>query len=157
MELTKIPNPLLATTCKPLKAAELKAGDFAGLIEQMKKDMITYNGIGLAANQVGQNLALFVIDEHLAAEHSVPAAFANPEITEYGTDDDEVEEGCLSIPGMWAPIRRAKKIMFKALDEHGMRVKFRARGMLARVLQHETDHLNGTTIRDRAGQQRLGK
>ncbi len=154
MELTLIPHPSLKQTCTPLKAAQLKAGVYTELIVEMKKDMITYIGIGLAANQVGKDLALFVIDERLAAEHKVPSAYANPVITEYGKETDDVEEGCLSIPGMWAPVRRAKKIMFKALDEHGVRVKFRARGMLARVLQHETDHLNGTTIKDRVGKQK---
>jgi peptide deformylase len=150
MKLTTIPHPVLKKTCTPLKAAKLKAGDYSELIAEMKKDMITYNGIGLAANQVGKDVALFVIDEKLAEEFHVPSAYANPEITEYGKEADDMEEGCLSIPGLWAPIRRSKKIMFKALDEHGARVKFRARGMLARVLQHETDHLNGTTIKDRA-------
>jgi peptide deformylase len=116
----------------------------------MKKDMLTHNGIGLAANQIGKDLALFVIDEKLATEYGVASAFANPTITEYGKESDDIEEGCLSIPGVWMQIHRSKKIMFKALDEHGARVKFRARGMLARVLQHETDHLNGTTIKDRA-------
>lgn len=154
MELTKIPNPILKKTCAPLKAAQLKSGAYAQLIGKMKKDMLIHNGIGLAANQVGKDLALFVIDERLAAEYKVPFAYANPEITEYGKEADAMEEGCLSIPGMWAPVRRAKKIMFKALDEHGVRVKFRARGMLARVLQHETDHLNGLTIKDRAVKQK---
>lgn len=150
MELTTVPNPILKKTSTPLKAADLKAGVHAELIAEMKKAMLAHNGIGLAANQVGQNLALFVIDEKLAAEYGVASAYANPEITEYGKEEDDVEEGCLSIPGLWAPITRAKKIMFKALNaETGARVKFRARGMLARVLQHETDHLNGTTIKDR--------
>lgn len=154
MELTKIPSPLLKKTCAPLKAAQLKAGAYAELIADMKKDMLAYSGIGLAANQVGKDLALFVIDEQLAAEHKVPAVYANPEITEYGKESEEMEEGCLSIPGMWTPVMRAKKIMFKGLDEHGMRIKFRARGMLARVLQHETDHLHGMTIKDRSGKQK---
>lgn len=151
MELTTVPNPILKKTCAPLTAAKLKAGAYAELIAEMKKDMLAHNGIGLSANQVGQNLALFVIDEKLAAEYGVGSAYANPEITEYGKETDDVEEGCLSIPGLWTPVPRAKKIMFKALNaETGTRVKFRARGMLARVLQHETDHLNGTTIKDRA-------
>ena len=154
MELTKVPNRGLEKKCTPLKAAQLKAGAYAELIAEMKKDMLAYNGIGLAANQVGKDHALFVIDERLASEYGVPSAYANPEITEYGKELEDMEEGCLSIPDMWAPIRRAKKIMFKALDEHGTRVKFRARGMLARVLQHETDHLNGTTIQDRASKKK---
>jgi peptide deformylase len=80
----------------------------------------------------------------------VPTTYANPEITEYGKETDAVEEGCLSIPGFWTPISRSKKIMFKALDASGKKIKFKARGLLARVLQHETDHLNGTTIKDRS-------
>lgn len=151
MELTKLPHPLLNKTCAPVTSAQLKAGEYTKLIAEMKKDMLAYNGIGLAANQVGQDVALFVIDERLAAEHKVPSVFANPVITEYGKESDDVEEGCLSIPGMWAPVNRSKKIMFKALDAHGIRMKFRARGILARVLQHETDHLNGISIKDRVG------
>jgi peptide deformylase len=150
VELTLVPNAVLARKMKPLKAADLKAGTYAVLIAAMKKDMVEHNGIGLAANQVGKDLALFVIDEKLAAEYEVPSVYANPSITEYGKETDDVEEGCLSIPGMWVHIKRSKKVMFKALDGEGNRVKFRARGMLARVLQHETDHLNGTTIKDRS-------
>lgn len=149
MELTTIPARILSTAATPVEAGDLKAGTHAELIASMKEAMVKHNGIGLAANQVASPLALFVIEEKLATEHDVPSVYANPEITEYGKEADTIEEGCLSIPGYWVQIRRAKKIMFKALDEHGERVKFRARGMLARVLQHETDHLNGTTIKDR--------
>ncbi|HTP57116.1 MAG TPA: peptide deformylase [Candidatus Paceibacterota bacterium] len=150
MELTNVPSPVLAKRCEPLDAADLKSHAQDALIAEMKNVMVANNGIGLAANQLGQDLQLFVIDEKLAAENEVPSVYANPEITEYGRETDTLEEGCLSIPGYWTPIRRAKKIMFKGLDEAGNRVKFRARGMLARVLQHETDHLNGLTIRDRS-------
>ena len=150
MNITHVPHAILAEPVARATAADLKTGVHAALIKQMKIDMVANNGIGLAANQVGQNIAIFVIDEALAKEHGVPTAYANPEITEYGRERDVLEEGCLSIPGYWSPITRSKKIMFKALDEHGEKIKFRARGMLARVLQHETDHLNGTTIRDYA-------
>ncbi|MCC6934317.1 MAG: peptide deformylase [Candidatus Yanofskybacteria bacterium] len=150
MQLTHVPHPVLAKQCTPLTAEDLKAGAYTQLIAEMKKDMVAHNGIGLAANQVGKDLALFVIDEKLAEEHDVPSVFANPEITEYGKESEDIEEGCLSIPGTWLIIPRSKKVMFKGLDEQGNRVKFRARGMLARVLQHETDHLNGLTIKDRA-------
>lgn len=149
MELTTLPAPVLATTATPVQPDDLKAGVHAAFIADMKAAMVTHNGIGLAANQVGSPLALFVIEEKLAAEHGVASVYANPEITEYGKESDAMEEGCLSIPGYWVQIRRAKKVMFKALNEHGEKVKFRARGMLARVLQHETDHLNGKTIKDR--------
>lgn len=149
MKLTTIPHPVLKQTCIPIPAEDLKSGKYAPLIAEMRKTMIDHQGIGLAANQVGENLALFIIDQKLADEYSVGSVYANPEITEYGKELDSLEEGCLSIPDFWTPIRRSKKIMFKALDGEGNKVKFRARGMLARVLQHETDHLNGTTIQER--------
>ncbi len=106
-------------------------------------------GIGLAANQINKDLSIFVIDEKLATENNVPDVFFNPEITEYSKDQDELEEGCLSMPGYAAQIKRSKKIKIKAVDENGNKVKLKARGFLARVLQHETDHLNGLVIRDR--------
>jgi peptide deformylase len=152
MKLTHVPHPLLATPSKSVRAEDLKSGTFTSLLTDMRAAMIANNGIGLAANQVDRDEAIFVIDEKLAAEHNVPSVYANPEITEYGKEEDELEEGCLSIPGLWVLVKRSKKIMFKALDENGVRVKFRARGMLARVLQHETDHLYGTTIQQRSSQ-----
>lgn len=150
MELTHVPSPILSKKCAPLKAADLKSGEYAKLITDMKEAMLKHDGIGLAAPQVGKDLAIFVIDEKLATEYEVPTVYANPEITDFGKESDQLEEGCLSIPGFWTPVGRAKKIMFKALDGEGMKIKFRARGMLARVLQHETDHLNGVTIQDRS-------
>jgi peptide deformylase len=156
MALTKVPHTLLETPVKPADAAALKNGLYDELLDEMRTLMKSLNGIGLAANQDGHDVALFVIDRNLADEHGVPDAFANPEITEYGKETDSLEEGCLSIPGYWAPVRRSKKIMFKALDARGKRVKFRARGMLARVLQHETDHLLGTTIGTRTSSKKNG-
>jgi peptide deformylase len=156
MALTKVPHPLLKKSATPADVSALKNGLYDPLLDEMRTLMKSLNGIGLAANQDGTDLALFVIDKALADEHGVPDAFANPEITDYGKETDALEEGCLSIPGFWAPIRRSKKIMFKALDARGKRVKFRARGMLARVLQHETDHLIGTTIAERVSDKKNG-
>ena len=150
MDLTHVPSPVLATKCSPLKAGDLKSGVYTKLVMDMKETMLKHDGIGLAAPQVGHDLALFVIDDKLATEYEVPSVYANPEITDYGSESDELEEGCLSIPGFWTPIGRAKKIMFKALNAEGKKIKFRARGMLARVLQHETDHVYGRTIQDRS-------
>lgn len=149
MAITKIPNAILAKKVARVESGDLKAGRYAPLVERMRKAMVEHQGIGLAANQIGENIALFVIDKDLAAEQGIADTYANPEITGSSRETDEMEEGCLSIPDFWVPIRRHKKIMFKALDEHGNKVKFRARGMLARVLQHETDHLNGITIKER--------
>ncbi len=150
IEITKIPHKVLANKTKTILAEDIKSGQYVQLILDMKKAMIDNMGVGLAANQIGLDLSIFVIDKKVALENNVPEAYFNPEITEYSPDLEDLEEGCLSIPGFYAEISRSKKIMFKALDESGKKVKFKAKGFLARILQHETDHLNGLVIKDRA-------
>jgi len=154
MEIIKIPNKILAKTTEKVGLKDIKNGSFKKLVLDMKKSMIDNHGIGLAANQVNKDLSIFVIDEKLAIDNNVPEVFFNPEITEYSREKDEIGEGCLSIPGYEANIKRSKKIKIKAIDENGKKVKFKARGFLARVFQHETDHLNGLLIKDRFNEQR---
>lgn len=152
MEITKIPEKILAKTTDKVELKDIKNGLFKDLLLEMKRAMKDNDGIGLAANQINKDLSIFVIDEKLATENGVPEVFFNPEITEYSQNNDEMEEGCLSIPGYGANIKRSKKIKIKTIDENGNKLKLKARGFLARVLQHETDHLNGTTIKDRANE-----
>ena len=116
----------------------------------MRQKMVEAHGVGLAANKIGQDVQVFVIDAKLAEKNGVTDAYINPEITEFSKDQAELEEGCLSIPDYWVQIKRSKKIKLKALDENGKKIKIKAKGFLARVLQHELDHLSGLTIKDRA-------
>jgi peptide deformylase len=148
-KIVKIPSPILKKKLRFFNKGEIASQDIRELAEQMHKDMVAAKGVGLAGNQVGEDLAIFVIDKALAKENEVPNTFLNPEITEYSPQKDEMEEGCLSIPGFYVQVPRSKKIMIKAVDLEGNKLKFKARGFLARVLQHETDHLNGLTIKDR--------
>lgn len=150
MEITKLPEKILAKKITSVPVEDIKNGKYAGLVSDMKKAMVDNNGVGLAANQVGQDLALFVIDAKTAGAYKVPEAYFNPEITEYSDQKESIEEGCLSIPGFYFEIPRSKKVMLKAVDEKGNKIKIKARGFLARVFQHETDHLNGLTIKDRS-------
>jgi peptide deformylase len=149
MKIVKQPNAILSKKLEPVKEI---TSEIRELILEMKKTMVEAKGVGLAANQAGYDLQIFVIDEKLAEENGVPAAFINPEITEYSKESGEMEEGCLSLPDYWHQIKRAKKIKIKALDIDGKKVKFKARGFLARVLQHEYDHLQGMLIKNRAQQ-----
>ncbi len=149
MEITKDPDKILH---KKLAAVEEITPEITALIEKMRKAMIEAKGVGLAANQISNDLQIFVIDKNIAEENNVPDAYINPEITEYGKTEDEMEEGCLSLPGFWHQIKRSKKIHLKALDEQGNKVKIKARGFLARVFQHEYDHLQGLLIKDRVKQ-----
>ncbi|OGM98541.1 MAG: peptide deformylase [Candidatus Yanofskybacteria bacterium RIFCSPLOWO2_01_FULL_41_34] len=150
MEIIKIPNKILAKTTDKIDIEDIKNGSFKELVLEMKKAMKDNVGIGLAANQINKDLSIFIIEAKLASENNIPEVFFNPEITEYSKNKDEMEEGCLSIPEYEANIKRSKKIKIKAIDESGNKIKLKARGFLARVLQHETDHLNGKTIKDRA-------
>ncbi|OGN16760.1 MAG: peptide deformylase [Candidatus Yanofskybacteria bacterium RIFCSPHIGHO2_02_FULL_50_12] len=150
MEITKVPHEVLTKKALEVPIEEIKAGEHARLISDMKKAMFEHEGVGLAANQIGKDLAVFVIDIKTADAYKVPEAYFNPEITEYSPETELMEEGCLSIPGYYFEIKRSKKVMLKAVNEHGEKIKIKARGFLARVFQHETDHLNGKTIKDRA-------
>ena len=147
MEITRFPNKILSDKMKPINLDDIKNGSLRELIFNMKNAMKENRGIGLAANQIGKDLSLFVIDENLAKETNAPDIYINPEITEYSKDIDEMEEGCLSIPEYYVQKKRSKKIKIKFIDEKGNKQKLKIRGFLARVLQHETDHLNGLTIK----------
>jgi len=102
-------------------------------------------GLGLAAPQVGKSLRLFTAD----VEDKV-YVFINPEIKDLSKDKSSFEEGCLSVQKIWGSVIRPKKLTIKALDENGKPVKIRAKGLLARVIQHEVDHVNGALFIDKA-------
>ncbi|HEY4506955.1 MAG TPA: peptide deformylase [Candidatus Paceibacterota bacterium] len=146
MDIVIQPNKILR---KKLDHIAQITPEITRLVSDMKKKMVEAGGVGLAANQVGLDLQIFVIDKKLAIENEVPEAYINPEMTEYSKDEAEMEEGCLSIPNYWHQIKRAKKIKLKAIDESGKKIKIKAKGFLARVLQHEFDHLQGMLIKDR--------
>ena len=111
------------------------------LIETMYQEV----GIGLAAPQVGISLRLMVVDEE---QGRGARALINPVIVDQG-GRVVAEEGCLSIPGIFAPVERAEWVRVEALDGDGMPVSLEASGLLARVVQHESDHLDGVLFIDR--------
>lgn len=148
-DIVKIPDKILSSKTKEVSIIEVTEGKHAQLFEQMHTDMVVNKGVGLAANQIGLDLAVFVIDKKIAEEENVPDVYINPEITEYSKEEDEEEEGCLSIPGQYMPVIRSKKIWIKFIDKNGKKQKLKAKGFLARIFQHETDHLRGIVIKDR--------
>ena len=144
--IIKKPNEILS---KKLESVKEITPQIKKLILNMRKVMKEASGVGLAANQVGQDMQFFIIDENLAKEYSAPSVYINPEVKSYSKDEEELEEGCLSIPETWLKIRRYKKVKVKTVDETGKKFKFIAKGILARVLQHEYDHLQGVLITDK--------
>ena len=117
------------------------------LAQDMFDTMYGAEGVGLAAPQVGVLQRLIVVDPR---EQGVePVALVNPRILVLGEETDRVEEGCLSIPGVRDVVERATTATVEALDLDGTPVRIEAEGLLARVLQHELDHLNGVLFPDR--------
>jgi peptide deformylase len=132
------------------KAAEIASVDdsLRQLVDDMRETMKAYNGVGLAANQVGVAQRVLVVDVPLDAERRAAYALVNPVIdSRSGTQVGD--EGCLSIPGIYDEVTRADRITVRGLDEHGAPLAIDADGYLARALQHEIDHLDGVLFVDR--------
>lgn len=145
MEIVTGPkNKILRAKSEPIKEI---TPEILKLIKEMKETLaVAENGVGLAAPQVGKNIRLFIAAEEIAKEgHTV---FINPEITQVSKKLIPEEEGCLSLPGEWSELPRADKVTIKAMDEKGEKFKIRVKGILARLMLHEVDHLNGTLFVD---------
>jgi peptide deformylase len=154
LKVARMGHPVLRAKARPLERAEIRAAAVQRLIDDMIDTMAEYHGVGLAAPQIHESLRIFVAaiddsgdeDEDAQAE---PIALINPEITVVGNDVIEDWEGCLSIPDIRGRVPRAREIKVRAFDRNGDRVEIRAQDFRARVIQHETDHLDGVLFFDR--------
>jgi len=131
--------------------------DLVRLIGEMADTMYAANGVGLAAVQVGVAKRLFVLDVDQVAENGQKKnprrlrVFINPEIAWTSEEDSPYVEGCLSVPGVEAEVYRPTRIRVRYRDERGEEREEEADGLLARVIQHETDHVDGVLFVDRLG------
>jgi len=134
-------DPILRQVAAPVAAVtpEIKT-----LIADMAETMWRQVGIGLAAPQVGVSLRIFVMDDGKRGARAV----VNPVVTERGGVVKE-EEGCLSLPGIFAEVERSKWLRIEALDGEGEPIAFEAQGLQAKIIQHELDHLDGVLFIDR--------
>jgi len=123
-------------------------GDLQQLIDDMVETMYAAPGVGLAANQVGSPHRLFVANPADDHDPSKLLVVINPEVVE---SDGEIanEEGCLSIPEFRDEVRRARRVLLRGLDRHGKPIEVEGQDLLARIFQHEMDHLNGLFFVDR--------
>ena len=145
-------RPILKYGDTPLHDQARPVGDLTPQIERLIDDMIetmyAAPGIGLAAPQVGVALRIFVIDLSLGRDPAGPLVMINPEVVERDGVQLE-EEGCLSMPGFNATVVRPSRVIVKGLDREGSEQQREGTGLLARALQHEIDHLDGTLFVDR--------
>jgi peptide deformylase len=119
------------------------------LIDDMFASMYAADGVGLAANQIGVGLSVFVYDCADASDKRHIGHVVNPVLVSTGGDLEEAGEGCLSVPGLYYDNARPAYAAVEGVDRHGQPVRVVGDGQLARCLQHETDHLNGTVFGDR--------
>lgn len=137
-----IPDPRLRTMSKPIEVFDEA---LQTLIDDMFETMYSVRGVGLAAPQVGINIRLSVID--CSEDKSQQLVLINPEIIE-SSEWGSFQEGCLSVPGFYAEVKRAKSVRLRAQDRHGNFYEMDADDLLAECFQHEIDHLNGKVFID---------
>ncbi|HEX7052084.1 MAG TPA: peptide deformylase [Longimicrobiales bacterium] len=143
-EIRILGDPILRQPAEPV--AEVDA-EVRTLIDDMFATMYEADGVGLAAPQVGESRRVIVVNVH---EPEVePFALVNPTIVERSEDIERDEEGCLSIPGLKEIVERSAAVVVDGLDRDGNPRRIQAKGLLARVLQHEVDHLDGILFLDR--------
>ncbi len=144
--------PILREKSRSLLSEELQKKEIKQLFLDMEKTMIEKDGIGLAAPQIGQNLRVVVIN---SKDGSI--ILVNPKILRKSWKKEIMEEGCLSLPEIFGLVKRSSKISLVGLDRNGKKIKFRASGMFARVIQHEIDHLDGVLFIDKVKEITKGK
>jgi peptide deformylase len=148
LHIVNHPHPALRHQSKPVKRVD---AELAGIVRDMFQLMYESGGIGLAANQVDLPLRLFIVNLAAAADEGEELVFINPVLSK-PKGNVEMEEGCLSFPQLYGPVIRPKEITVNAYNLRGEEIKAHLSGMLARVVQHEYDHLDGVLFIDRMSQ-----
>ena len=144
LEVRLMGDPVLRAKAAPV--AEI-TDETRRFIADMFETMYSEEGVGLAATQVGVTDRIIVVDPHL--EDSEAFALINPEIIEASKETDKAEEGCLSIPGLRDVVERSSSVRVRGMLQDGQIREFDAEGIVARILQHEVDHLDGVLFLDR--------
>jgi peptide deformylase len=144
---------LLRKTVAPFDFSAYSQKDIDALVLHMRQMMVASRGVGLSANQIGLDMNVFVAqlpsDDGKGYQGKCYAVF-NGSISNISQKEEEDIEGCLSVPGQYGVVPRATKIVVKGFDKRGRPVTIKAKGYLARIFQHEIDHLNGKVFLDRA-------
>ncbi|MES1164677.1 MAG: peptide deformylase [Verrucomicrobiota bacterium] len=148
--ILRYPDPRLRQESQVVTAFD---DDLRRLVNDMSETMYGANGAGLAAIQVGVPVRLFIIDGPVAggADDAPPQVFINPEIVALSDEGQTGDEGCLSFPGIYVPVKRGMRARVRALDLEGKPFEVEGSALFARALQHENDHLIGRLLIDQCG------
>jgi peptide deformylase len=145
LEIIQFPEPVLRKSAAPVEKIDEV---MLRLLDDMMETMRAAPGVGLAAPQVGLPLRVFVMDPARDKEEPAPHFIINPEILEQGDEMRVYEEGCLSLPGIYAEVERPARILMRYVDRGGDQREHWFEGHAATVAQHELDHLNGVMFID---------
>jgi peptide deformylase len=137
------PNPILRKKSQPIK--DVLDVELQKMLPEMVETMIKKDGVGLAAPQIGKNIRLVTV--RFKNDNLI---LFNPVIVKKSLFKEWDEEGCLSVPGVFGDVKRHKKIAIKYLDQNNLEQQLNAEGLLARIIQHEIDHLDGILFIDKA-------
>jgi peptide deformylase len=148
--ILRFPDPKLRQ--RSVEIGEI-TDDVRQLVADMAETMVDANGAGLAAIQVGVPVRLFIVEGHVTGgeEDSPPKVFINPELVEVSDEAQTGDEGCLSFPGIFVPVKRGMRAKIRARDLDGNVFEAEGSELYARAIQHETDHLNGRLLIDQVG------
>ncbi len=163
LKIVQVGEPVLRQVARPLTPEEIQLAETQHLIAWMRDTMRDAPGVGLAAPQVGLPIQLAVIEDRAEYSKGLPPdqqaergrepvpfqALINPRIVERSDEQAEFFEGCLSLAGFSALVKRSRAVLVECLDEHGAERRIEAQGWYARILQHEIDHLDGRLYIDR--------
>jgi peptide deformylase len=150
LPILRFPDARLRQSSEAVKDVD---DELRQLVADMTATMEAANGAGFAAIQVGAPVRLFIIDGGVAGgeEGAPPKVFINPEIVEISQEAQTGDEGCLSFPGIFVPVKRGMRARIRAMGLDGQTFEAEGEALLARALQHETDHLNGKLLIDQVG------
>jgi len=156
IEILTDPNPILRKKAKEIACIDGKTTE---VIEKMTQALESseIEGLAIAAPQVGESVRIILVrvkeqkdEEGNVTQEAIPlTAYINPVITKYSKEKTVLEEGCLSLPYLYGPVERPKKIRFEAVGIDGRKIKQNAAGILAKIVQHEVDHLDGILFIDK--------
>jgi len=147
---TKDEERSLRRKAKLFSFSEFSTHQIDELLREMRTAMKQANGIGLSANQIGYDLQVFVAQVPDQNGHMKFYSVFNPFLDEVAKEKVDMEEGCLSVPGLYGIVERPERLTLLGQDKRGKKIKLKAWGLLARIIQHEVDHLNGALFIDKA-------
>ncbi|MGH7325106.1 MAG: peptide deformylase [Candidatus Rokuibacteriota bacterium] len=154
LKVARLGHPVLREKAQPVEVAAIRSPEVQRLIDDMIETMREYEGAGLAANQVHslQQIAVIEVEANPRYPDAPPVpltVLVNPAVTSLGQETEEGWEGCLSVPDMRGVVPRYTAVRLECYDRQGQRIDLVAEDFFARVIQHETDHLNGIVYLDR--------